>query len=344
MAAPIARSAEPPRPSNVTALLEATLGEVRANELGALFVVPPLPTAGEAVARDELAMALAALLFEEVLRAVPEGHAYALEQARAGRPLVLDHGGVRTVATDCGALPGGIESVARLLRPLGYARAEVYPLPALRMTGYAFRSTSAPEALPQYFVSELHPERLPADAQAAVARVVGKSVDPLGRWGAQALQRLESDRSLTIVDAVKLLPILIGCFRRQHPAPSLGDYAFLVRHSEEMAWIATEGQTFNHATDRVPDLEAVCRVQQARGRALKEAIAVSASGRVRQTALRAQWVPRLFQDGDGWTSRMVPGSFWEFISRAPLADGTLDLAFDAGNATEIFSMTGASAA
>jgi hypothetical protein len=36
----------------------------------------------------------------------------------------------------------------------------------------------------------------------------------------------------------------------------------------------------------------------------------------------------------------VPGSFFEFITRAPLPDGSgLDLAFDAANAQQIFAMT-----
>ena len=39
--------------------------------------------------------------------------------------------------------------------------------------------------------------------------------------------------------------------------------------------------------------------------------------------------------------REVPGSFHEFITRKRLDDGTLDLTFDAGNATSIFKMTSA---
>jgi hypothetical protein len=48
---------------------------------------------------------------------------------------------------------------------------------------------------------------------------------------------------------------------------------------------------------------------------------------------------------DGSVMRSVPGSFFELISRDVLqADQkTLDLAFDAGNATGIFRMTRAKA-
>ncbi|MDB5719182.1 MAG: hypothetical protein JWM38_2609, partial [Sphingomonas bacterium] len=64
---------------------------------------------------------------------------------------------------------------------------------------------------------------------------------------------------------------------------------------------------------------------------------VSASGRVRQSALLADPVERVFAGGE---RRSVPGSFYEFISRAvDPATGALDLGFDSGNATGIFAMT-----
>ena len=68
---------------------------------------------------------------------------------------------------------------------------------------------------------------------------------------------------------------------------------------------------------------------------------MSASGRVRQTAFRADWLKREFVDDAGATIALdVPGSFWEFISRdLDPATGQLDLAFDSSNATGIFAMT-----
>jgi hypothetical protein len=113
-----------------------------------------------------------------------------------------------------------------------------------------------------------------------------------------------------------------------------------------MAWISTEGNAFNHATDRVADLAAVAQAQRDLGRPIKDRIEVSASGRVQQTAFRADPVRRRFASDDGWVEHEVPGSFYEFIQRHPppgppgQATG-LDLAFDTGNATGIFGMTAA---
>jgi Domain of unknown function (DUF1338) len=78
---------------------------------------------------------------------------------------------------------------------------------------------------------------------------------------------------------------------------------------------------------------------------MKDAVEVSASGRVRQTAFRAAQVQRPFRDASGATvMREVPGSFYEFITRDTLTDTEtgakkLDLGFDSSNAQGIFKMT-----
>ena len=112
----------------------------------------------------------------------------------------------------------------------------------------------------------------------------------------------------------------------------------LLTESAEMAWIATEGNAFNHVTDRVDDVELVARQQTELGRPMKQAIEVSKNGRIKQTAFIADPVLRQFRDDNGaLVERMVPGSFYEFISRQQYFDAEpkitrLDLGFDAGNA------------
>ncbi|MGH3832555.1 MAG: 2-oxoadipate dioxygenase/decarboxylase family protein [Pseudonocardiaceae bacterium] len=146
-----------------------------------------------------------------------------------------------------------------------------------------------------------------------------------------------SGRSLD--DAARLVLTLASCFGRHHRDPWLDDYDTLRRHSAEMAWIATEGNAFNHATDRVPDVERLAEALR-HDWPLKDTVERSRSGRVRQTALRADPVVRRFRDADGASiPREVPGSFFEFITRDFLPDGGLDLTFDAGNAQGIFRMT-----
>lgn len=324
------------------ALLDRTVGTARTVRLFEVLTVHPTllqPRRG-VVARAELAQALTMLLFEDVTRRVPMAQAYVGDAARAGRKLVFDHGALRTVATDCGALPGGIAAFARILEPLGFAVAGVYPLDRLGMTGRAFAHRDLPTAIAQFFVSELHPERFSPAFQGAVARVVGGSRDPLPLASKAMLADLSARGELPFDDACQLLPNLVCCFDRQHQEPRVSDYEALLAESPEMAWVATEGNAFNHATDRVDDVVATAADQRRRGRPVKPDVEVSRSGRVRQTAFRAARIERLFVDADGsLVTRTVPGSFHEFISRAEEAPGVLDLRFDSGNATAIFGMT-----
>ncbi|HEB53884.1 MAG TPA: DUF1338 family protein [bacterium] len=328
--------------STLWALLDRVVGTVRTVRLFEALRLHPslLRSRGERVSRVELAQALNMLLFEDVIRRVPMAAAYVRDAVRAGRKLVFDHGALRTVAGDCGALPRGHAAFQRILEPLGFEVAGTYPLEKLAMTGRAYAHRDLPEHVAQFFVSELHPECFSDTFQRAVLRVVGGSRDPLSLPAKALLAELAEHRELAFDAAVLLLPNLVGCFDRQHDEPSWADYQTLLRESKEMAWIATEGNSFNHATDRVADVAAVAAEQRALGRPIKDRVEVSKSGRVRQTAFLAAQVERLFVgEGGALRAEVVPGSFHEFITRDEEAPGRLDLRFDAANATGIFAMT-----
>jgi uncharacterized glyoxalase superfamily metalloenzyme YdcJ len=330
----------------VDELLTTLVGGDRAKRLLSTVLLPQ-ELAGEEqprgqASRTAVAMALNLVLLDDLLQRVPTGARYVEAQRARGRRLVYDHGAVRTVDwLKNGALPSGVEAIRRVLVPLGYEEVGLYPLGRIHMTGKVFTHADLPEDVPQYFVSELHVDQLPGEAQEAVTRVVGDSTDPLSDTAVELLDRLADEGWLATVDAARLVPVLAGCFGRQHAAPTWNDYILLRAHSAEAAWIATEGNAFNHATDRVDDVDALAAEMRA-GWPLKDQVERSRSGRVRQTALRADRVRRRFRTGDGVGSveRVVPGSFFELISRDPLPDGSgLDLTFDAGNAQGIFKMT-----
>ena len=326
-------------------LLQTQLGSDAAGAVATLDLDRLLLGAGGTeVDRTILAAALNIVLFCELLQRVPSGAAYVAERRGAGERIRFDHGALRTVRfpdRPTGTLPAGEAAFTRILKPLGYELAGVYPLPRLRMTGRAYAHADAPELMPQFFLSELHVEQFDSDFAVAADAVFAGSRDPLSEATKAALQRLASGESLDRGAAEKALAELVAAFARQHPVPRLADYETLLQQSAEAAWIATEGNAFNHATDRVPSVEAVAEAERAIGRPIKDRIEVSASGRVRQTAHRAAMVARPFIDAGGSIiEREVPGSFYEFISRdIDPATGRLDLSFDSGNATGIFAMT-----
>ncbi|TKC92646.1 DUF1338 domain-containing protein [Trinickia terrae] len=335
---------------NLAALLDAACGQEAAQQLVQLMNIPACMSRSEegTVTRAELAQALNMALFSGLLERVPTGRAYTADVIRAGGRVEFDHGALRTVRwPHCGALPPGEAAFTRILKPLGYRLNGTYPLERIRMTGRSYTHLDAPEHIAQFFVSELHPERFSAGFQRAATNVLGASADPLTPQAVAWLAELERDASLPLAAACALLPVLVRCFERRHGAPRLADYETLLAESAEMAWIATEGNAFNHVTDRVADVFAVADAQRALGRPIKDSVEVSKSGRVKQTAYRADPVVRTFIDEAGNpVERTVPGSFYEFITRDacldPATDRTvLDLGFDAGNATGIFKMTAA---
>lgn len=298
------------------------------------------------VSRAVFAMALNAVLFHDVMNRVPMGAAYVADCSADGRKILFDHGALRTIdfgAGSTGALPGGHKAFARILEPLGYAVADIYPLDRLKMTGRAYAHVDMPDMIPQFFVSELHVERFSPAFQVIAHAVFDSSADTLGSAAETALQAFSTTGECDLDKARAALPELVAAFARTHGPVRLEHYEALKAESTEAAWIATEGQAFNHATDRVPDVDAVADTQKALGRPIKDAVEVSASGRVRQTAFKAQLVSRDFITDAGVETRTVPGSFHEFITRDTFIDSEgasrLDLRFDSANAQGIFKMT-----
>ncbi|HYD59191.1 MAG TPA: DUF1338 domain-containing protein [Noviherbaspirillum sp.] len=336
--------------SNLFNLVEKTIGTENTERVMHLMTIPSGFSVWECgwVSRKELAQALNMVLFVDLLSRVSTGRLYTEEVAARGGTVFHDHGALRTVRwMQNGALPPGEAAFTRILEPLGYRLNGVFPLDRIGMTGRSYAQVDNPEEIAQFFVSELHPERFTARFQEAVTRVLSTSKDPLLPKAQCLLHELARDGRLPFAEAAELLPQLKACFDRQHDIPALADYEILREESDEMAWIATEGNAFNHVTDRVDDLERLTREQAALGRPMKKAIEVSQSGRIRQTAFKADPVLRPFLDGQGnIVHREVPGSFYEFISRdrivqTPSQPAALDLGFDAGNAQAIFKMTAA---
>jgi hypothetical protein len=309
--------------------------------LTTLAIDPRLGGTSARPTRAQIAMALNAALFLDLLDRVPTAARYVAGMRAKGEAIAFDHGALRTIDGETGALPSGCEAFNRFLVPLGYVVGGLYPLPRLRMTGRALVHLDLPETVPQFFVSELHVSELPEPAQAAARRVFGQSRDPLGAAEWAALRTLEREGTCSFEEAARFLAGALGAFARQHTVPALADYEALLEHSAEAAWIATEGNAFNHATSRTADVGVLAEELRQAGYPMKPQVEVSRSGRVRQTAILADKVTRAFRLTDGsQVLREVPGSFYEFITRdADPATGQLDLTFDSGNATGIFAVT-----
>ena len=335
--------------SNLANLVEKVIGADGAALVSRLLTIPAVFGVWECgwVSRKEMAQALNMVLFHDLLMRVPTGLRYTEEVAARGGKVFHDHGALRTVRwLDNGALPPGESAFTRILEPLGYQLNGTFPLDRIGMTGRSYVQQDCPDQIAQFFVSELHPSKFSPMFQAAVTRVLSTSVDPLSAKAMFLLREIARDGRISVTDGITLLIELKSCFARQHTIPTLADYETLLAESAEMAWIATEGNMFNHVTDRVADVERVAQQQRKLQRPMKPTVEISQSGRIRQTAFKADRVLRQFLAADGiLVEREVPGSFYEFISRGEETDtdapARLDLGFDAGNAQGIFRMTAA---
>ncbi len=330
--------------ANLHRLVEGLIGAKQTVKLLAAFEIDPsFSVVQRETTAAEAAMALNIILFADLLHRVPSAASYFAERVANNERILFDHGALRTIRFSQGStgmLPAGVEAIARVLEPLGYEKVQTYPLNALGMTGYAWCHRELPNTVPQFFVSELHVERFSTRFQAAAERIFGATRDPLPPSALETLDAFAEHGAVPFDRAAAALPALVRAFGRNHGLCNLADYETLLVESSEAAWIATEGNSFNHATDRVADVVALADRLRAENKRMKSAVEYSASGRVRQTALHADSVKRLFLGGERLVGCTVPGSFYEFISRdIDPETGKIDLAFDSRNAQGIFAMT-----
>lgn len=127
-------------------------------------------------------------------------------------------------------------------------------------------------------------------------------------------------------------------------AASFAEVEALRRESEYAAWLATFGFCANHFTiltnglGRLAGLPALCEFLERHGFRLNTAGGVikgSAAQGLEQASTLAGEVRVRFTDGE----HAVPGCYYEFARRYPLADGRLFRGFIEGSADKIFEST-----
>lgn len=313
----------------------------------------------ETISRAVIAQSLNCLLFHDLIQRVPDAKQYVGDKLNHGHKIIFDHGALRTIKYDLidkrvhhaqpnthtpNLLASGLHAFKPILLALGFEIRKKYPLPQLKMTGYAFCHQDYPESIAQFFVSELHAHEFSPKFQETVLRCVNSSTSPLSTSSHHSLEKLHQNRELNLSESVSLIENLLKCFTRQQTTINWSDYQTLKKESPEMAWIYTEGNSFNHATDRVKNINHTVAEQKALGRKLKNNIEHAPATGISQTAFLAAMVSREFSTDEGQVTRAVPGSFFEFITREKRKGSDsnttkLVLDFDSSNAQGIFKVT-----
>lgn len=227
--------------------------------------------------------------------------------------LINDHIALRTF----NIAPLGIDTLAKPFLALGYKACGDYVFESKKLVAKHFEH---PDPLqPKVFISELKVEECSEPLQTIVAKLVAQ-VDAA---------KLEGDAFLYGGRLWEL---------------SFADYQVLAEESEYASWLAAHGYGANHFTVNVNQLNRFSEVKQVNDHLREEGFTINeAGGEVKgspevlleQSSTMADKVSVTFTEG----TEIVPGGFYEFAKRYPMANGELYTGVVAASADKIFEST-----
>jgi len=279
-----------------------------------------------------------------------------VEYARRYRDLVMEKGGrvvndhiaFRTFNTTTGELPPGIETIARLITPLGYEAVGAYEFKDKFLNAKHYEHEDP--LLPKIFVSQLEVAQLPPQ----YAKLINESVaDAENLLDTETQTRLRLPDMLLAEDHAGLVDRLYSYItQRPWAAPSREAVLEVNKVSQYGAWTLLHGNNVNHFTAYVneqqvaewPDLEATVLGLRVAGIPLKATIEGEPGSKLRQTATEAVDEDCDMREPDGRIGKLRWSyAYYELAERGmvPGADGkpVRFSGFLGAQATHLFEMT-----
>lgn len=228
-------------------------------------------------------------------------------------PLLNDHIALRTF----NIAPVGLEVLAKPFLELGYQEAGDYVFESKKLVAKHFQHPDPTQ--PKVFISQLKVE----ECSEALQGIVKQLVSQVEQCEMQGVEFLYSGRPWQL---------------------PYQDYLILAQESEYAAWLAAHGYGANHFTVSVNQLKQFNEVQQVNDYLKATGFVINQSGGevkgsaevlLEQSSTMADRVHVEFDDG----VMLVPGGFYEFAKRYPMADGQLYSGFVAASADKIFEST-----
>ena len=227
--------------------------------------------------------------------------------------LINDHIALRTF----NVAPLGIATLAQPFLDVGYEPRGDYVFESKKLVAKHFEHPDPKQ--PKVFISEIKVEECSEQLQAIVAQLVAQ------------------------VDVTKLKghEFLYG---GRLWALSFADFQKLAEESEYASWLAAHGYGANHFTVSVNQLNAFDEVKGVNDHLRQAGFTINEFGGevkgspevlLEQSSTMADKVSVHFKDGD----QVIPGGFYEFAKRYPMADGDLYPGFVAASADKIFEST-----
>jgi hypothetical protein len=230
-----------------------------------------------------------------------------------GEPLINDHIALRTF----NLAPVGLQTLAKPFIDLGYFAAGDYYFEAKKLNAKHFEH---PDPLqPKVFISELIVEQCSLELQHLVAQLV----DQVAQEDLIGSDFLHSGRIWDV----------------NHQ-----QYLVLSQESEYAAWVAAHGYGANHFTVNINQLQGYDQVIDVNHQLEEAGFVINRAGgevkgtpavMLEQSSTMADQVEVQFQDG----LFIIPGGFYEFAKRYPMANGELYSGFVEASADKIFEST-----
>ena len=227
--------------------------------------------------------------------------------------VVNDHIALRTFDLDKVAL----EKIARPFLEAGYQSVDDYQFPAKKLYARYFQHPD--ETLPKVFISELKVAELPDNCQKIIHNLV-----------AQVPESLVGQQTF--------------CYSGRPWQISIDQYQTLAAQSEYAAWVAAHGFRPNHFTVSINHLRSHQDIHSLNQLLLDNGYTLNSSGGLikgsptvllEQSSTVAREVEVHFDDG----VLTIPGCYYEFALRYPMANGQLYQGFVAASADKIFEST-----
>lgn len=227
--------------------------------------------------------------------------------------LMNDHIALRTF----NVAPLGIETLAKPFLDLGYQACGDYLFESKKLVAKHYEHSDPKQ--PKVFISELKVEECSTELQTIVAKLVAQ---------VETTRLAQAD----FLYAGRLWDL------------SFADYQILAQESEYAAWLAAHGYGANHFTVSVNQLKAFNQVKAVNDHLRQAGFTINENGGevkgtpevlLEQSSTMADKVPVAFTEG----TEMIPGGFYEFAKRYPMANGELYSGFVAASADKIFEST-----
>ncbi|MGF1721617.1 DUF1338 domain-containing protein [Vibrio kyushuensis] len=232
---------------------------------------------------------------------------------RENDELINDHIALRTF----NLAPLGIETLAKPFLDVGYVACGDYEFESKKLVAKHYEHQDPNQ--PKVFISELKVDECSVELQ----QIVAKLVEQLDHSNLKGHEFLSGGRLWDL---------------------SYADFQVLAKESEYAAWLAAHGYGANHFTVSVNQLNEFDEVKQVNdhlrtsGFVINEAggeVKGSADVLLEQSSTMADKVAVSFTEG----IEIIPGGFYEFAKRYPMANGSLYTGFVAASADKIFEST-----